>query len=163
MIVDCHDCGTRNRIPAHPSGDGIHRCGHCKVQLDIPSQGTLDKVKCFLGFHDWGKWKYVSPSSCQQVITCQRCKRRKQNVFQVSHNWGDWKDVPGLCQQVSVCQRCKQEETREAHLWEFKDGKKRCCVCDPIIPPSRGIRACACGRQAKLGTDLCYDCSRSIE
>lgn len=33
MIIDCPNCGIKNRIPDHPRTDGVYKCGHAKCQI----------------------------------------------------------------------------------------------------------------------------------
>ncbi|MEW6215024.1 MAG: hypothetical protein AB1478_07485 [Nitrospirota bacterium] len=43
MIVECSNCGTKNRTPDPPREDGKYKCGSCKALLDIPQTSSTSK------------------------------------------------------------------------------------------------------------------------
>src|SRR5258705_3370113 len=54
--------------------------------------------------HAWQAWKHLSPYSCEETRTCQRCYSRESREF---HQWGTWRADPFVpCHSMVSCSHC---------------------------------------------------------
>ncbi len=89
--------------------------------------GFVSKAACFIGFHDWGQWKYKSEDTeCLQIRFCSRleCRASEQRT---EHDWQAWKYVSkNSCKQKRICKRNRQhfEEAILNHHWTEWDFEK---------------------------------------
>lgn len=67
----------------------------------------LARVRCLFGFHPWGKWVYMDPSSCSQGLVCELCEQFKPGSSVVVHAWTDPQFAKEFsCEIIHRCFRC---------------------------------------------------------
>lgn len=84
--------------------------------LDKLSQAA-GHLKCYSGFHT-DMWVYISGSSCEQELNCNRCGHQKRIKHKVFSRWTYEKE--GLCVQSRECNRCAHTDFRTRHHFDYK-------------------------------------------
>jgi len=59
----------------------------------------IQKMKCFLGFHQWQEWT----GQCNQRRICGCCPKSK--IRKKNHDWGAWEEYNEY-ENRRVCRRC---------------------------------------------------------
>lgn len=91
------------------------------VYREFLKEGGIPAVKCQLGFHKFGSWRYVHENTCEQRRSCTLCgKIAASPESRVQHLWMPDYLQERSCEQQDMCLRCK--ETRGAvtveHTWK---------------------------------------------
>jgi hypothetical protein len=63
----------------------------------------LKIYKCLFGYHQWGDWRYVSPSSCRKIRVCQIC--RSADDERAAHDWENWDADDRVCSRCGYVEK----------------------------------------------------------
>lgn len=102
---------------------------------------VIDSLRCYLGFHDFGKFRFLNANSCQVIRSCKRCNFIE--YAHLMHSYGKIEYIANTsCIMENKCLRCGHvKEKFIKHIftdWNVVDSKsctriKTCRRCGESI------------------------------